>query len=145
WMYNIEFENTMIVTVDGEKVFETVLGGDADRIALDLDQGAPMDEINRRTKDIRFTTTAGPHKVGVTFLRRTFAESDDRLEHMVPGSVQDRILAIPSIEIRGPYTAGTISSTPTRDKLFSDCYPQSPDEEEACAEQIITKLATRAY
>ena len=31
------FENTMIVTVDGEEVYRTVLGGDADRIALDLD------------------------------------------------------------------------------------------------------------
>lgn len=26
WMFNIEFENTMIVTVDGEKVYQTVLG-----------------------------------------------------------------------------------------------------------------------
>src|SRR5690606_27061746 len=67
WMYNIEFENTLVVTIDNEQVYETVLGGDSDRVALDLDQGAPMDDINARVKDIRFATTAGPHKVGVTF------------------------------------------------------------------------------
>jgi hypothetical protein len=144
WMYNIEFENTMIVTVDGKEVYRTILGGDKDRIALDLDQGPPMDDINARTKDIRFTVSSGPHKVGVTYLRRSFAESDDRLQHFIPGSVQDRILPIPSIDIRGPYNAGAISNTPTRDKLFT-CYPQSEAEQAACAEEILSNVATRAY
>jgi hypothetical protein len=144
WMFNIEFENTMIVTVDGQEVYRTILGGDADRIALDLDQGPPMDDINGRTKNIRFSTTAGPHKVGVTFLRRTFAESDDRLQHFIPGAAQDRILSIPSVEIRGPYTVAGMSMTPTREKLFT-CYPQTAAEELACAEDIIANIATRAY
>ncbi len=150
WMFNIEFENTMLVTVDGEEVYRTLLGGDKDRAALDLDQGPPMDDINGRTKDIRFKTTAGPHKIGVTFLRRTFAESDDRLQPTIAGSVQDRILSIPSVEIRGPFninnTAVTLSSTPSRDKLFT-CYPNADDSEEqlACAEQIFSGLAVKAY
>ena len=145
WMYNIEFENKMIVTVDGEKVYETILGGDKDRAALDLDQGPPMDDINGRTKDIRFTTTAGPHKVGVTFVRRTFAESDDQLQHFIPGALQDRILAIPSVEVRGPFNAGGVTTTPSRDKLFATCYPQSSDQEVACGERILATLAQRAY
>ena len=144
WMFNIEFENTMIVTIDGEKVYQTVLGGDKDRIALDLDQAAPMDDINSRTKDIRFTTTAGPHKVGVTFIRRTFAESDDRLEPPIPGTLQDRILSIPSVEIRGPYNPSGISSTPSREKLFT-CYPESAGEEMDCAVEIIRDFASLAY
>ncbi len=118
WMFNIEFENTMIVTIDGEKVYETVVGGEADRTCLDLDQAAPMDDINGRTKNISFTTTAGPHKVGVTFIRRTFAESDDRLLSPIPGTIQDRILFIPSVEIRGPYNPTGISSTPSREKIL---------------------------
>lgn len=145
WMYNIEFENKMIVTVDGEKVYESILGGDKDRVALDLDQGPPMDDINGRTKDIRFNTTAGPHKVGVTFVRRTFAESDDQLQHHIPGAVQDRILAIPSVEVRGPFNPAGMSQTPTREKLFATCYPKAADEETACAEQVLTSLAQRAY
>ncbi|MES2603830.1 MAG: DUF1592 domain-containing protein, partial [Pseudomonadota bacterium] len=144
WMYNIEFENKMIVTIDGEKVYETILGGDADRIALDKDQGEPLVDMNSRTKDIRFSTTAGPHKVGVTFVRRTFAESDDTLQHFIPGAVQDRILTIASMEVRGPYVAAGISATPTREKIFS-CYPEQESEESICAEEVITNVATRAY
>jgi hypothetical protein len=144
WMYNIEFKNKMIVTVDGTKVYETNLGGDADRKALDLVQSGPLDEINARTKDIRFTTTAGPHKIGVTFVRHTFAESDDRLQNFVPGTVQERILSIPSVELRGPFVAGELSETPTRAKIFS-CYPQDRSQENLCAEEIITNIATRAY
>lgn len=144
WMFNIEFENTMIVTVDGEKVYQTVLGGDKDRIALDLDQAAPMDDINGRTKDIRFTTTAGPHKVGVTFIRRTFAESDDRLEAPIPGTLQDRILSIPSVEIRGPFNPTGLSATPSRQQIFS-CYPENTGQEAGCAEAIIRDFATLAY
>ncbi|MBT5484117.1 MAG: DUF1592 domain-containing protein, partial [Gammaproteobacteria bacterium] len=144
WMFNIEFENTMIVTVDGEKVYQTVLGGDNDRIALDLDQAAPMDDINGRTKNIPFTTTAGPHKVGVTFIRRTFAESDDRLEPPIPGTLQDRILSIPSVEIRGPFNPTGLSATPSRDKIFS-CYPENTAQENDCAISLITDFATLAY
>ena len=144
WMFNIEFENTMIVTVDGEKVYQTVLGGDNDRIALDLDQAAPMDDINGRTKNIPFTTTAGPHKVGVTFIRRTFAESDDRLEPPIPGTLQDRILSIPSVEIRGPFNPTGLSATPSRDKIFS-CYPENSVQENDCAITVITDFATLAY
>lgn len=144
WMYNVEFENTMIMTIDGEKVYETVIGGDADRTALDLNQSGPLDEMNARTKNIRFATTAGPHKVGVTFVRRTFAESDDTLQHFIPGSVQDRILSVPSVEVRGPFVAGGISTTPSREKIFS-CYPAAASEESLCAEEILTNIATRAF
>jgi hypothetical protein len=144
WMFNIEFENTMIVTVDGEKVYQTVLGGDNDRIALDRDQAAPMDDINGRTKGIRFITTAGPHNVGVTFIRRTFAESDDRLEAPIPGTLQDRILSIPSVEVRGPFNPTGLSATPSREKIFS-CNPENSSQEESCALDIITDFANRAY
>ncbi len=144
WMYNIEFENKMIVTVDGEKVYETIVGGDKDRIALDLKQGPPMDDINGRTKNIRFKTTAGPHKVGVAFVRRSFAESDDQLQHQIPGAVQDRILQVPSVEIRGPFTVTGMSETPSRERLYS-CVPTKKDEEVECGRQIIAQTATRAY
>ena len=144
WMYNIEFENKLIVTVDGEKVYDVVIGGEEDLRALDLDQAAPMEEINSRTKDIRFTTTAGPHKVGVTFVRRSFAESDDRLQPFIPGSVQDRILSISSVEIRGPFNPTGLSQTPSRERIFK-CYPQDRSEEQACAEEIINYFGLRAF
>ncbi|MDT8398191.1 MAG: DUF1592 domain-containing protein [Pseudomonadales bacterium] len=144
WVYNMEFKNTLIVTVDGEKIFQVNIGGEQDMKSIDVDQDPSVDAINARLKNIPFTTTAGPHKVGVTFVRRTFAESDDRLQHFIPGSVQDRILSINSFEIRGPYNPAGLQSSPSRDKIFS-CYPKATAEEKACAEKIITAFASRAY
>lgn len=144
WVYNLEFNNDIIVTLDGEKIYQTHVGGEADIIRIDQTQDPAVDDINTRLKDIRFTTTTGPHKVGVTFIRRTFAESDDRLQHFIPGSVQDRILSISSFEIRGPYNPTGLSSTPSRDKIFT-CYPEETAEELACAQSIINDFAARAF
>lgn len=144
WVYNMEFENHLIVTLDGELIYETNIGGEEDMKAIDVTQDPAVDAINARLKDIRFTTTAGPHRVGVTFVRRTFAESDDRLQHFIPGSVQDRILSIRSFEIRGPYNPTGLGSTPSRDRIFS-CYPTSTADEQACADSIINDFAARAF
>lgn len=144
WVYNMEFKNNLIVTIDGEKIHDINIGGEEDMKSIDVDQDPAVDAINARLKDIHFTTTAGPHKVGVTFVRRTFAESDDRLQHFIPGSVQDRILSIKSFEIRGPYNPSGVSTTPSREKIFS-CYPESTAEEMSCAKEIITGFATKAY
>ena len=53
-------------------------------------QDGAMEKINSRLKDIRFAATAGPHDVGVTFRRRTFAESDDQQQMHVPGGGQEQ-------------------------------------------------------
>ena len=80
----------------------------------------------------------------MTFIRRTFAESDDRLEPPIPGTLQDRILSIPSVEIRGPFNPTGLSATPSRDKIFS-CYPENTAQENDCAISLITDFATLAY
>ena len=103
-----------------------------------------MEKVNGRLKNIRFTTTAGPHKVGVTFRRRTFAESDDQQQLFVPGGGQDRVFRVSSFEISGPYKPTGLSMTPSRERIFS-CSPQRGDDEQLCAEKILGDLAKRAY
>jgi hypothetical protein len=85
WGSDLEFENTVVVTLDGRIVHETVVGGEEDVRAYDQVQNGVMENVNGRLKDIRFVATAGPHEVGVTFRRRTFAESDDQIKAFVPG------------------------------------------------------------
>jgi hypothetical protein len=148
WVYNLEFENTLIVTVDGVKVFETVVGGDADQKAIDQDQDPAVAAINGRVKNVRFTAKAGQQKVAVGFLRRTHAESDDRLHRLRQGFDrgigQDRVMRVDWFEVSGPFNATGISATPSRDKIFS-CYPRSAAEELQCAEEIVANLAMRAF
>ncbi|HEY8520585.1 MAG TPA: DUF1592 domain-containing protein [Gammaproteobacteria bacterium] len=148
WVYTVEFENTLIVTVDGEKVYETVLGGEADLKAIDQDQDPAVAEINSRLKNIRFFAKAGQRPVAVTFVRRTFAESDDRLHRLRQGFDRgvghDRVMRVDWFEISGPFNPTGVSESRSRERIFS-CYPRTPAEELPCAEEIVTRLATRAF
>jgi Protein of unknown function (DUF1592)/Protein of unknown function (DUF1588)/Protein of unknown function (DUF1585)/Protein of unknown function (DUF1595)/Protein of unknown function (DUF1587) len=144
WVYNLEFQHTLIATLDGKKFFETKIGGEEDMKSIDQKQDPAVDAINQRLKRIHFKATAGPHQVAVTFIHRTFAESDDRFISQVPGGVQDRVLRIPSFEIKGPLSVTGVSETPSRQRILV-CHPQSQAEEQPCAQRIIGTLAERAY
>ena len=64
---------------------------------------APSRRSTARFQNIPLTVTAGPHKVGVTFIARTFAESDEVLHSFRPGAGEERIPRVGSIEIQGPF------------------------------------------
>jgi len=144
WVYNMEFENHLVVTLDRRKVYETVIGGEEDMKAIDQRQDPAVDAINQRLKNIRFTAAAGPHEIGVTFLQRSYSESEDRLQMHVPGGGQDRVLSVTSFEVRGPLNASGVSPTPSRQRVFV-CQPQSTSDEEPCARKILQALAERAF
>ena len=144
WGNDSEFENQVVVTLDDKPIYETSLGGEQDTKLYDQVQDGAMEKVNSRLKNIRFAATSGPHRVGVTFKRRTFAESDDQLQMFLPGGGQDRVFRVSSFEISGPYGAHGVSETPSRDRIFT-CEPTGADDRQICAEKIITKLATRAF
>jgi hypothetical protein len=144
WGNDMEFDNTLVVTLDGKLVYETVVGGEEDMKRYDQIHDGALDVINARLKNIRFDATAGPHKVGVAFKRRTFAESDDRLQMFVPGGGQDRVYRVSSFQILGPFEPTGLSPTPSRERIFS-CHPDRGADRRLCAEEIITSIATRAY
>ena len=140
WGSGMEFENPLVVTLDGKLVYETVIGGEEDMKLYDQVQNGALDRVNARLKNIRFSTTAGPHRIGVAFKRRTFAESDDQLQMFAPGGGQDRLYRINSFQVRGPFTAKGLSPTPSRDRIFV-----CRDQQRACAQTIVATLAKRAY
>ena len=147
WGNGMEFENPLVVLVDGRLAYQTVIGGEEDMKAYDQVQNGALDRVNARLKNIRFTTTAGPHKIGVTFRRRTFAESDDQLQQFTKGGGQDRFYRVQSFQLRGPFNANGLSATPSRERIFV-CKPPAgatPAVEAACAKRIIGTLAKRAY
>jgi hypothetical protein len=144
WVYNMEFQHHVIATLDGKKFWETDIGGEEDMKAIDQKQDPAVDAINARLKGIRFHAPAGPHKVAVAFVQRTFAESDDKLYQQLPGGGQDRVLKVASFEVKGPFKVTGMSDTPSRRRIFS-CYPKTPAEEGPCAQQIVERLATGAF
>jgi mono/diheme cytochrome c family protein len=122
WGNGMEFENPLVVTLDNKIVYETVVGGEEDMKLYDQVQNGALDRVNARLKKIRFFATAGPHRIGVTFRRRTFAESDDVQQMFAKGGGQDRLYRVSSFQLQGPFDARGISSTPSRDRIFT-CHP----------------------
>jgi hypothetical protein len=140
WGSGMEFANPLVVTLDNKIVYETSIGGEEDMKLYDQVQSGALDRVNARLKNIRFPATAGPHRIGVTFRRRTFAESDDQQQMFAQGGGQDRLYRVNSFQLQGPFNAKGLSATPSRDRIFV-CKEQQP----ACGRTIIATLAKRAY
>jgi hypothetical protein len=144
WVFNQEHVNTLIALIDGKEFYRLDIGGGEDLKELDQIGAPAVDKINARLKKLSFTTTAGVHKIGVTFLERSLAESDRQLQVQAPGGGQDAVLMINSVEIFGPLRATGLSQTASREKIFS-CYPEQPSDARPCAARIVAKLAERAF
>lgn len=146
WGNGMEYENPLVVTVDNKIVYQTVIGGEEDSKLYDQVQSGALDRVNARLKNIKFQATAGPHKIGVTFRRQSFAESDDQLQMFAPGGGQDRSYRVSSFQLLGPFNVTGLSSTPSRARIFV-CDPAKDKTKtpEACAKEIFATLAKRAY
>jgi mono/diheme cytochrome c family protein len=144
YVRGMEYRHTLIVTLDGAKVFEGQIGGEEDIRAIDQQQASAVAAINGRFQNIPLKVTAGPHKVGVTFIARTFAESDEVLFSFRPGNGEERIQRVGSIEIQGPFTPAGLSETPSRQRIFV-CRPKTQADELPCATMILSTMARRAF
>jgi cytochrome c553 len=144
WGNGMEYENPLIVTVDNQLVYQTVIGGEQDAKLYDQVQSGALDRVNARLKNIHFAAKAGPHKIGVAFKRQSFAESDDQIQQFSPGGGQDRLYRVNSFQLLGPFGAAGIGSTPSRDRIFI-CHPDKGDAADVCAKKIMSSLAKRAY
>jgi mono/diheme cytochrome c family protein len=145
WGNGMEYENPLVVTVDNKIVYQTVVGGEEDMKAYDQVQSGALDRVNARLKNIKFQATAGPHKIGVTFRRQSFAESDDQIQQFAPGGGQDRSYRVNSFQLLGPFDAKGLSATPSRERVLT-CNPtRDKKTPEICAKEIFSTLAKRAY
>ena len=100
---------------------------------------------------LQFPATAGPHVVGVSFVRK-FTEPEGVLQP--PQSVfaaavnemRDGDAAVERMEITGPYRSTPARNTPSRRAIFT-CQPANDTGrvQEACAYGILASLAQRAY
>jgi mono/diheme cytochrome c family protein len=157
----MEFENTVVVLLDGKEIYRTNIGGEADHKAIDQRLDAAVEEINGRLRKIRFKTTAGQKNLAVTFVHRSFAESDERTRTTALEGGQERIQAAHALEIRGPLTVTGVSQSPSRAKIFI-CHPDTDaasaktaasrpnssatgTSEDGCALKIVENLARRAF
>ena len=120
----MEFENTVIALLDGKEFYRTTIGGEADHKAIDQRLDPAVEEINGRLRKIRFRATQGQHKLAITFVHRSFAESDERVRTIALEGGQERIQAAHALQIRGPLSVAGMSASASRAKIFV-CLPAS--------------------
>jgi len=140
----MEFENTVVALLDGTEFYRTTIGGDADHKAIDQQLDPAVEAINGRLRKIRFHATAGQHKLAITFVERSFAESDERTRTIAVEGGQERIQAAHALQIRGPLSVTGVSASASRRKIFI-CQPSAPRDETPCAREIVRNLARRAF
>ena len=146
----MEFENTVVALLDGKEFYRTTIGGEADHKAIDQRLDPAVEEINGRLRKIRFRATAGQHTLAVTFVHRSFAESDERTRTIALEGGQERIQAAHALQIRGPLSVSGMSLSASRAKIFI-CHPAAGNapataaSEGACAQRIVANLARRAF
>src|SRR5262249_44399503 len=105
------------------------------------------DQVDAKLK-ARFAATAGPHGLGVTFVRNGSSLLETKRQpyqahynlHRHP-----RISpAVYQVTITGPYNVKGHGETPSRRRIFIS-RPTGPADEEACAKKVLSALLRRAY
>jgi hypothetical protein len=109
----------------------------------------PNDDLVDKHLHARIPVTAGPHTLAVTFPKTSpsLLLETERQPYQAHFNMyrHPRIHpALYSIVVVGPYDATGVGDTPSRRRIFV-CHPTKPVEEEGCANQILSKLARRAY
>ncbi|MCG8413485.1 MAG: DUF1592 domain-containing protein [Pseudomonadales bacterium] len=100
--------------------------------------------------EVRVPVSAGPHTVTASYVRQQVEEEgipQPRQGGRLPAN-DEAYLAyqkVHAVEIGGPYVAsGNSNQSPSRRTIFS-CYPDQRAEEQACATEILNRMARRAY
>jgi hypothetical protein len=123
-----------------------------DRERVKLFTVAPPADKNYETVDgklkVRIPVTAGPHQLGVTFLKNPSELLETKRQpynaHFNMHRHPRLGPAIYQISINGPYESKGPGDTPSRRRIFVR-RPTKPGEEESCAELILSTLMRRAY
>ena len=146
-MRGLEYEHQLEISVDDERVHLAKFGGDKEIIASSDNPTTTGDAVDGRFT-VRVPLKAGPHKIAVAFLEKTHALNTRRLQNYVRSSSDTIDFSgyphIDEVILTGPFNPTGAGQTPSRRRLFV-CRPKTGAEEPACARQILSTVARRAY
>lgn len=139
----METTATLVILVDGAEVGRRQIGGPEDLALADRDGPKGRAAIVAKVTGIPAQIKAGAHTVTVTFIERSWAESNDPT-----GAGRTFGIGMPiirdGIQVVGPYSPQGLSLSASRAKIFI-CEPKQAAEERPCAERIARHLATAAF
>jgi hypothetical protein len=143
----LETPHDLEITFDGERVLLARFGGADDELANYLNPTPAGDEIDRRFQ-IRIPVKAGPHSLGVAFLKKSSATTlellqpfqRERIDPITPVGIPE----VDKVTIEGPFNVTGPGDSPSRRRVFT-CKPVSASDELECARTILSRTARRAY
>ena len=143
----LEQQHDLEITFDGERVLLARFGGFDDELPNYLIPKAEGDKIEERFQ-IRLPVTAGPHSVGVAFLKKSSASTLNLMQPFIRERIDPidptGIPVLDRVTVEGPFDVTGAGNSLSRRRIFS-CYPTVEDEAPACAREILSTLARRAY
>ncbi|HTB17627.1 MAG TPA: DUF1592 domain-containing protein, partial [Bryobacteraceae bacterium] len=146
-MRGLESPHQVEFSVDGRRIHLASMGGKEDLASLFQKPTDTGDAVDARLR-VRVPVKAGPHEVTVAFLDDPDAVDPARLQPYIRSSVDNFDWSgsphLQSLTIAGPFHPAGASDTPSRRRIFV-CRPGREISEDACARQIISTLARRAY
>jgi hypothetical protein len=145
----LEDPHQVELTIDGQRILLSEIGGDADLVALQANPTDASDALETERLRIRVAVGAGQREVAAAFLGESPAVFDtSRLQPFVRDFNPYDAEGAPhvqSITIEGPFNVVASDSGAAPSEQLFVCRPSSPAEEAPCARRILTSLATRAY
>jgi mono/diheme cytochrome c family protein len=138
----LEWPHELEMSIDGERVFLAEVGGPQDNRLSDTNLALTKETLDRRLRT-RVPVKAGPHSVGVTFMRKNSALSDEPLQPFTRNLDLQDMNGVPTInffQITGPFDVTGPGDTASRRKVFL-----CREDEVTCAKKILSTVARRAY
>jgi hypothetical protein len=142
-MRGLESPHQVELALDDRRIHLASIGGADDLAALFEKPTDTGDAVDARLR-VRVPVKAGPHVVTVAFLEDPDDVEPARLQPYTRSSVDNFDWSgsphLQSLTISGPFHPAGVTDTPSRRRIFT-CHTDS----DACARQILSTLARRAY
>ena len=146
-VHGMEDHHALEVTLDGKRVRLAQFGGIDDDTKSHLEGTRTADDVDARFA-FRLPVKAGPHTIGVAFLRQTVAQTAEVWQQYQRTAIDSNetkgAAHLDKVNVTGPFQATGPGDTPSRRAIFI-CRPAPGADAIPCARKILSELARKAY
>jgi mono/diheme cytochrome c family protein len=143
----LEHPDTLEITFDGERIKLVNFGGHEDEVLAAEVSASARAEIEGRFI-AHIPVKAGPHRIGVAFLKKSSAPPVDVLRPFLRDRIDpvstNGIAQLDKIVIEGPFNVARSGDSPSRRRILI-CQPANETEMAPCANKVLSTVARRAY
>src|SRR5688572_6788538 len=138
-VFPLDAEYEFIIRRSGSNNFVLPFVGTRDPIEVAIDgERVALIEPDKPPR-VRLAVKAGLHTIQIAFLHTAAEQGVNDLF-----SVHSQSVGVGGFELQGPLRPQGVGDTESRRRIFV-CYPKQASEQAACAKEIVSRFATRAW